>query len=378
MEIPESYHGREQTWLKHQVLEGYLQAWAMKIASFANTLWFVDCFAGPWKASDAALQDTSVAIALRALNEAHATWSARGRAGHLQAKAIFVEANRHAYGRLESFVAEHRGVVEATTIHGVFGERVARIQETIGQEPAFLFVDPTGWKGVAMNAISPLAQAPRRDFMVNVMYDHVNRFKDDPRDFLREQMGEFFGLAPGELEPGLDEEALMKLYRARIKETCGAVYVADLAVPVPTRNRTYFRLVLGTSHPLGLRLFRDTEHTVAGRKAANARAGARQRENERGGQVSLVPQPVAPEDHHYTALREHGREQVRVYLPKLLEREGPQRFDVLWPRVLQVCHLTHAELADCVGAMAEEGAIVVERGRRPGSGIRDGDVIRRG
>ncbi len=374
MEIPESYHGREQTWLKHQVLKAYIQAWAMKLSSFARTVWFVDCFAGPWRAGDAELQDTSVAIALDALNEAQAYWRSKGH--DVCAKSIFVEADSRAYQRLESFVAEKDREVEAVSLHGAFAEQVPTIQQLIGKDPAFIFVDPTGWKGVAMESIAKLARDPRRDLMVNVMYDHINRFKDDERAFLREQMAEFFGIPIGSLQPELNEEELMKFYRDRLRDSSSMNLVADLTVPVPTRNRTYFRLVLGTNHQAGLALFRDIESTVAGKKAASARAGAKQRLNERGGQTSLLAQPVAPEDHHYAMQRERGICMVCEYLPKLLAREGPTAFGKIWPRILQVCHMTQTQLRSCLRELHENGVIVLPDAGHGRKKLSDNDIIR--
>src|SRR5688572_24597043 len=87
-EMPASYEGREQTWLKHRVLKLYLEGWAHKIGSFARRLWYVDAFAGPWQSGDTERRDTSIAIGLAALNEAAATWSSKAR---IDLHAIFVE-----------------------------------------------------------------------------------------------------------------------------------------------------------------------------------------------------------------------------------------------------------------------------------------------
>jgi three-Cys-motif partner protein len=86
------------------------------------------------------------------------------------------------------------GQVATHPLNCEFGEAVPKIQQLVGSDPAFIFVDPTGWKGAAMKFIAPLVDRPRRDVLVNVMFNDVNRFKDDPRAFLRKQMEDFFGL----------------------------------------------------------------------------------------------------------------------------------------------------------------------------------------
>jgi three-Cys-motif partner protein len=78
MAIPPEYHGREQSYLKHQFLREYLRRWGHKIASLGRNkrvkIWYVDCFAGPWRSEDEQLSDTSIHIGLSALSEAAETW----------------------------------------------------------------------------------------------------------------------------------------------------------------------------------------------------------------------------------------------------------------------------------------------------------------
>ena len=64
------YEGREQTYIKHLVLRRYLQKLAYKVGSWAGTLNYVDCFAGPWQHSDDELKDTSPFIAIDELRAA--------------------------------------------------------------------------------------------------------------------------------------------------------------------------------------------------------------------------------------------------------------------------------------------------------------------
>lgn len=54
-----------------------------------------------------------------------------------------------------------------------------------------------------MSFIRPLVLCPVRDVMINVMFNDINRWKDDSRSFLRTQMRDFFGLEDDDLVPGL-------------------------------------------------------------------------------------------------------------------------------------------------------------------------------
>jgi three-Cys-motif partner protein len=363
-EMSEDYHGREQTGLKHRVLQEYLAAWAHKLGSTRTQhLWYVDVFAGPWESQDERRSDTSIAIGLQKLNDAARTWSSMGH--QVKLHAVFVERSPAAYRALCAYVADAAEAVDVHTLHGTFGDHAGAIDKLIGPQPAFIFVDPTGWDGVAMQHIATLARRDRRDVMINVMYDHINRFKDDERTFLREQMRAFFGLTDNDLPPGLTEEQLLKVYRDRLKLAAGVRWVADLAVPFPTRDRTKFRLVVASHHPLAIKLFRDIEAKVIGREASPARDGARAREAaSRTPQMALLRAPSAPLDQRYKEQHELAEAAVREFLPKLLAREGRTPFGELWPRILCTCHLTLSDLRRVVVNMEKSGLITVQ-GRGP-------------
>ena len=72
--MPQSYDGREQAWIKHQLLASYLQRLLMIIGmggrrSGEIEICYVDCFAGPWGDDSDDLEGTSIAISLRTMAE---------------------------------------------------------------------------------------------------------------------------------------------------------------------------------------------------------------------------------------------------------------------------------------------------------------------
>jgi three-Cys-motif partner protein len=356
--IRKEYEGREQTYLKHRVLEGYLRPWAHKLGSFARykptKLWYVDCFAGPWKSADDELKDTSVAIGLAELRNAANTWREQG--GHkVDLGAIFVEKNDRSFAALSKYLESHSQGIDVVAIPGEFGAAVDQINKRIGSDPAFLFVDPTGWKGAAMNYIAPLAAAPSRDVLINVMFNDLNRFKDDRRAFLRTQIAEFFGLGEGEIPSGLDEESLFELYRNQVKVKCRVPLVADLVIPHPQKQRTWFRLVVGAHHRASVKLFRDVERKVCGAEAAEVRDEAKNRGNP---QLSLLDTtPVA--DLSYDRLHGDGRAFAPSDVLEAASR-GPVPYEVLWPQVLLKRHITLPDLNDIVGRMHRSREVVIE------------------
>ena len=380
MDVPAEYQdGREQTFFKHAVLRNYLRSWSQKLGSISQTgrrvrLWYVDCFAGPWQSKTEDRADTSVAIGMNALEEALATWA--DAPAKVEAGAIFVEAKPKSAAKLKEFLAgrAERGVAWHV-LEGEFASQVGSIQQKLGSDAAFLFVDPTGWKGAGMQFIAPLAAGRVRDVMVNVMFHHINRWKDDPRDFLREQMRDLFGLGDADLPPGLDEEQLMALYRRQLKERAKLGFVADLAVPHPTVDRTFFRLVVGGHHAEVVNLFRQVEEKVVGRDAGEVRDQAKSRKREkRTGQTELILGTPTIDD-RYRSMRDRDLAAALSAVRRRLETEGATLFEQLWPPLLEEGHFTKKHLADAVLAEVTAGKLNV-RGLQPREKtIKDGHVI---
>lgn len=358
MQIPAQYQGREQTYLKHRVLEDYLTAWGHKLGSAAQRgrvrLCYVDGFAGPWQARDAALADTSIAIGLETLEQAASTWRDKGYP--IDVDAYFVEKDPQAFASLDRFIKGRTApavtLVRAKAFPGEFGDHVDVIRRLLGADPGFIFVDPTGWKGAAMRFIAPLlADARQRDVLVNVMFDHINRFKDAPHNFLREQMREFFGLDDRDMPPALGEEELFALYRSRLKVQCGVRFAADLAIPHPTDERTKFRLVVGGNNPKVLELFRDIEGKVIGAEAAIVREDASLRaKTAKTGQLALLAAPPAT-DARYESLHTRAREEAPRDLLAQLGQVESIMFGALWPGILEARHLRRTELGQLTWAM---------------------------
>lgn len=338
-------------------------------------LWYVDCFAGPWKARDQELRDTSISIGLTALESVAQTWGTEHFL--IELGAIFVEKNQHAFKQLGQFLANRSELVRTHPLPGEFGQRIGEIEQLIQSDPAFVFVDPTGWKGVAMDFIAPLVKQPRRDVLINVMFNDVNRFKDDPRAFLREQMRTFFGLKTGDLPPGMSETQLIRFYRSRLKSACSMEFALDLAVPHPLHARTKLRLVVGGHNREVVRLFRDVERKVLGVEASTVRVKAKERRNlERTGQMPLLHAPPPEHDDAYEKARTEGLEEVRSYVPERLRQVGPLEYWRLWPAVLEECHITATDLKSVLVDMRRSGAIVVPNWAKADRSIKDHHLLR--
>lgn len=85
-----NYGRREQSAIKHFILERYLEVLALKIGNFRHdlTLNYVDGFSGPWGSQQDDLSDTSPFIALEKLTQVRQTLMGSGR--RLTVRAFFV------------------------------------------------------------------------------------------------------------------------------------------------------------------------------------------------------------------------------------------------------------------------------------------------
>jgi len=362
------------------VLSEYLRSWVQKLGSRSRfgqiRLWYVDCFAGPWESRSEDRTDTSVDIGISALEEALDFWG-KGHGQPIEARAVFVERNSTSCQSLRAYLEARKTRVPCEVLEGEFGANVDRIADLLGADPAFLFVDPTGWKGVSMDYIAKLAGRPYRDVLVNVMFDYIKRWLNAPLPFLKQQMKDFFGLADDEIPPDLDEAELLSFYRERLKIRCGIRWAADLAIPYPDRERTFFRLVVGGHHEQVLDLFREVERRVVGQEAAPVRAAAKQdRQEQRTGQLSLdLPPTEGAMDKRYRQLRDADLPRALRYVRLILRERGPTTFGQVWPHVLEGHHLTRGFLADAILAEPDPSRLRVSGRSQRDRVLKDAHVI---
>lgn len=381
--MDEAYVGREQTWIKHLVLKKYLTAWGMKMAMTSapgrERLWYVDCFAGPWRTQTEAREDTSAAIALKVLNDVRVRAAESGR--QVQVGAVFVELDSSRSGDLERFVEQARGDVATRVFSGALGDCIEDIRHAIGQDAGFVFVDPTGWKGADMDYVAQLAHPGRRDVLINFMYDFLNRFKAEgqrgaeQRKWLIAQLEAFFGTQDTSKFATMDENELVQEYCRNLKSKCSLRFALSLAVPMPGFDRTYFHLVVGGSNPKVVELFRTVEFDVIGGQAGPVMEEARRRiEEDRSGQRSLFANPEA-RIRSFEQRRHDDLGRIKHEILALL-RHGERSFSDVWPRVMEKLHVRLTDTKDVATELYRSGAIVVDTWREGQRKIRDEDRLR--
>jgi len=119
MKISSHYKGKEQSFIKHRLLETYLERLFMIIGQHESRIRYVDWFAGPWKAESDDLRDTSIAISLGLMKACQENLEKKGK--NVRFQALFIEKNIESYKKLNSFLqTESTEEVSADSLHGDF------------------------------------------------------------------------------------------------------------------------------------------------------------------------------------------------------------------------------------------------------------------
>jgi len=287
MKAPEYYQGREQTYLKHFFLERYLERVAYIIGYSSDEFIYVDCFSGPWKSEDEQFEDTSFMIALQKLRNVKENLGKAGK--YPRIRCLFIEKDLKAYRDLEQATRSYpRNEVEV--LNGEFEILMPDILKFIGSSFSLVFIDPTGWTGFGLKQIAPILKHHRGEVIVNFMFDYINRFLEHPTPAITQQMNELFGGTGWEKviqSSSRREEAIVSLYRERMRVIGSFKFVTSTRIMKPTIDRSYFYLVYGTRHLKGLCEFSNVEKKFASEQE-HVRSSAIQRARiEKSGQNEL-------------------------------------------------------------------------------------------
>lgn len=260
--MPDAYRDREQAYVKHQLLQAYVEKLFLIIGMSAQRLGikelcYVDCFAGPWGDETEAIESTSIAISLRVLAGCRQALLNQGI--DISFRALYIEKDRKAFARLKRYLSEReKEGIDAEPLEGNFVDLIRAILEWSSRDSfAFFFIDPTAWRPVSVGVLKRLLERPQSEFLINFMYDFVNRTVSNPE--FQPQIEELLGELPDveRLKASERERALVGVYRRNLtrlipiqpKWRARSAYVRVLD---PKKNRPKYHLVYLTTHPRGI------------------------------------------------------------------------------------------------------------------------------
>lgn len=261
------YEGREQGYIKHTLIEKYLERFAFKIASKWDEITYLDAFAGPWGSKSDDLSDTSFGIALNLLKKGReAAALHRGRSPNI--RVILVEKDPKAFAKLDQFFKTRpTDGIQITCLEGEFEDQISTItKHTKGNSFLFSLIDPKGWAGLSMQVIAPLVKKRPSEVLVNVMTSFIYRFSD--LDTCKDSYEAFFG------RTGVREiitktpiperqDAVVREYCRSLRELCGFKYVSSCVVLQPDKKGIKYFMVFATNNAMGIKVFKEAEFHAA-------------------------------------------------------------------------------------------------------------------
>jgi three-Cys-motif partner protein len=337
MSNDELYTGREQTLVKHFILQKYLERFAYIVGSHCDVLTYVDCFSGPWNARSEKFEDSSFAIALKELRNARdALAQQRGR--RVQLRCFFLEKDRAAYAKLKEFTD---GVSDAQieTRNSTLEESVPNISDFVRRGGSnafsFVFIDPKGWTGFEMETITPLLRLNPGEVLINFMTGHIRRFLDSPQEETQDSFKRLFGSSSFRAKvQGLEqlerEDAAVEEYARNAKAIGGFNFGSSAIVLHPEIDRTHFNLIYLTRNLKGIEVFKDAEKKAMAVQES-ARADAQQRKRvARQGQSELFDSQELHDSTHYESLRNRYSAKARGLVLRALESKRRVSYDEAW------------------------------------------------
>ncbi|MEZ4449888.1 MAG: three-Cys-motif partner protein TcmP [Nannocystaceae bacterium] len=360
----DDYGGREQAYVKHYVLEHYLQQLALKVGRFqpGTTLNYIDGFSGPWQHATEDLRDTSPHVALTKLLTAKRDLEAAGTP--FQVRGFFVEKDATAHGRLRELLGSFEGAYAEAHV-GEFEAHLEAARRFAGGGPkpfAFIFIDPTGWTGYPLAAITPLLRVRPCEVLINFMTKDISRFIDDKSSNARHSFVELFGDAEPleawrELEGTDREDKIVETYCDRLRRAGGFDFTGATIILNPQHDRTHYHLVYATRSLHGLIAFRETERRAMSEQIA-ARAEARQQRRVDGGQQELFAAPVM-ETPYMEQLRERYQARACGVVEEAIRARGRVDFDDLITLALAYPMTSLADLKGWLDELRAAGRIDV-------------------
>jgi three-Cys-motif partner protein len=173
------YEDREQTAVKHRVLERYLSAFVPIVGDWASDIAYIDCLAGPWESVDPKLRDTSFARAIEVLRSTRKVLSSRDKSPTM--RCLFIEKEPEAFGKLKRYCD---GVldIEVTPQNWDLTSHISdvvKFAKDRSKSFPFIFIDPKGWEPLATSLISPILSLDPGEVLITLMTSFITRFLAD-------------------------------------------------------------------------------------------------------------------------------------------------------------------------------------------------------
>jgi three-Cys-motif partner protein len=363
------YDGREQSYVKHVLLESYLDSLVHKIASAYQDFVYVDGFAGPWQSANEKFEDTSFGIALNALRRAKASWKQRGR--EVNMSAFLIEKTKTAYERLARVPARYPDLAVQTFADDFLAVLPKILKDIPRNAFAFFLIDPKGWH-IPLAKLAPLLARPKSEVIFNFMFDFINRAAGIAEPAVVAGLNELMpdGNWRSTLAAGTEDRKpiLVKAFSDNLRKIGNYDFIAETSVLRPTRERTLYCLFYATRHEKGIEVFRDCQ-VEALKEQSRTRAGVKVRHKETTtgqGEIFQSFDDMGPNKQlvDLQCELETARQSVLALTPF---EPNAILYDQLWPQVLAHNIVRKVDVNKIAAKLRADGKLLIsdwERNKR--------------
>lgn len=332
MNLANLYDGREQTLVKHFVLQKYLLRFALIVGSWSKTINYIDCFSGPWNVRGENYEDSSFGIAINELRKAREKVSKRSI--NLGLRCFFLERDPSAYAKLETF-AKTITDVEIETKNKRLEDAVGDILSFHRGGPSafpFILIDPTGWTGFPLTVIRPLLQLRPGEVLINYMTWHARRFIESDQE--RGNFDALYGDSNWRADiTGLTgderDDAIVRLYAERIQKAGGYSFVCYTPVLHREDDTTHFHLIYASRSEKGVEVFKDAERRAV-EVMEEKRAEVQHAKRASGGQSLLFGAKEMHDPAYYSSLRTMYLDRAKRDVQQTLAQKLLLGYDDAW------------------------------------------------
>lgn len=356
------YEDREQTAVKHEILERYLKAFVPIVGDWASDIAYVDCLAGPWGSVEPNHRDTSFGRAVSVLRDTREIL--KGRHKFPTMRCLFIEKDPQAFQQLKRYSDGVSGI-ELTTKQWDFTQHVqdiARFARERNNTFPFVFIDPTGWEAIGIDLIRPILVLSPGEVLINLMTSFIIRFLGCPEKRFHELFGaDWPKLA--QLTGEQKEEAVVRSYAEAVRKAGQFKYVCTLPVMKPSQDSFHFHMMYATRHIKGVEVFKETEkHVIPFMHEARAAAQDKKRFSQTG-QYSFLP----PEDRYketcFTRYRGRSLDTAKLELQKMLQESVKVSYDDAWATAMQHSTVLEDDLRGWLEEWEEAGVLEITNQR---------------
>lgn len=338
----EFYYDREQTQVKHRILERYLQAFTPIIGrSQYDEIVYVDCMAGPWETTDLALTDTSFHKALSVFRECRRL----GRCKRV--RALLIENDPERYSLLKAY-ADQITDLEVVTEQWDFNQHVNDVVKFAREKKnsfPFLFIDPTGWTEARIDRIRPLLELNPGEVLINFMSFWVNRFlADDTKPFEKLLGSDFARLRALSGEERDDD--LINAYAEVVKRAGNYSFTCAIPILMPDRDAIHYHLAYGTRSFKGLEEFKKTEAVAIPFMHERRASAQRRRQEAKSAQGFLLTPDETYDDGRFRTFNERRRRNARASIVRLLNTEKIVPYQTLFEESMQFSTVVEKDLRE--------------------------------